>query len=58
MDYGGCMGTRRRLGDNADVADRQRRRRPGQRSTAPSGRPCFEHVGIDHVGGAQFFIEQ
>ena len=58
MDYRGCMGTRRRPGNDTDVADRQRRRRPGQRTTAPSGRPCFEHFGIDHIIGAHFFIEQ
>jgi hypothetical protein len=52
------MGACRRLGDDVDLADRQRRRRPGERSATDPGRPRSEHVGLDLVHGAKSFIEQ
>ena len=58
MGHRRCLGACRRPGDDVDLADRQRRRRPGERSATDPGRPGPEQLGLHHVNGAKFFIEQ
>ena len=52
------MGARRRTGYDSDVADRQRRRRPSERSATAAGGSSLEHVGLDHVHGAHVFVDE
>jgi len=58
MGHRRCMGACRRRGDDVDLADRQRRRRPGERSATDPGRPSPEHVGVDHVHGAHVIVDK
>ena len=52
------MGARRRFGYHSDVADRQRRRRPSERSATAASGSSLEHVGLDHVHGAHVFVDK